>query len=179
MFDENMYKAEEIDDEKLKKISSKIINDEKLKFQFYDKLRKKLSDKIPDLNKPESLEIKDFLFLLPDFFILFTRLFIDKRVPTNKKIILSCILGYLVMPIDIIPDFIPVIGYLDDFIIAVLGVDMLLSDIDSDIIADNWPGKQNILELLRFLIDKIENSIHNPLLRNIKLLLKKFGGSND
>lgn len=173
-YDEKVYNAEEIDEEKLQKIASKVINDENVRFQFYEKLRKKLSDKIPDINEHGKLQIKDFLFFLPDFFILISRLFLDKRVPSGKKVLVSCLIGYIFMPIDLIPDFIPVIGYLDDLVIIILGLDMLLKDIDEQIIIDNWSGSQNVIELIKILIDKIENSLHNPLFHAIKKILRKI-----
>lgn len=46
----------------------------------------------------------------------------DTRVPIFAKIIISLILGYILSPIDLIPDFIPVIGYLDDLILLPLGI---------------------------------------------------------
>jgi uncharacterized membrane protein YkvA (DUF1232 family) len=49
---------------------------------------------------------------------LYKNLLADKRTPLPAKILLWCTVGYLVMPFDIIPDFIPVLGLLDDIIIA-------------------------------------------------------------
>jgi len=98
----------------------------------------------------------------------------DRRVPKNKKIIISCILGYLVMPIDLIPDFIPVLGFIDDLIIVVLGINILLTEIDKKIILDNWPGKHNLLEIIKTLSLKIEETVQAPFLRKMKSMLEKF-----
>ncbi|MCK9330898.1 MAG: DUF1232 domain-containing protein [Candidatus Cloacimonetes bacterium] len=173
--DDKIYDSEEIDEEKLKNIADKVINDEDLKFKFYEKLRKKLSDKLPNTEDPTKLQLKDFLFFLPDFFILVTRLFLDKRIPSNKKVLVASLIGYSVMPIDLIPDFIPIIGYIDDLVIMILGLDMLLKDIDEQILIDNWPGNQNVISLIRMIIEKIESNIQDPLFNIIKRILRRIG----
>ncbi len=53
--------------------------------------------------------------------VLFWRLFRDRRVPLPAKLVLPLVGLYLLMPLDLIPDFIPVIGYLDDLLVVVLG----------------------------------------------------------
>ncbi len=173
--DEKVYTSEEIDEEKLRNIAGKIVNDEDLKFRFYERLRKKLCDKFPDTEDPEKLQLKDFLFFLPDLFILVTRLFFDKRIPSNKKVLVSCLIGYVVMPIDLIPDFIPIIGFIDDLVILILGLDMLLKDIDEQILIDNWSGNQNVIFLIRAIIEKIESNIQDPVFRTIKKILRGIG----
>ncbi|MCL2065013.1 MAG: DUF1232 domain-containing protein [Candidatus Cloacimonetes bacterium] len=143
--------------------------------KFYDKLRKKVCKNTPDTNQIESLDIKDLLFLLPDFVILFSRILADNRVSRKQKLVLSCILGYIIMPLDLIPDFIPGLGHLDDLIIAIYGVHYLLTVVDRQIIVDNWPGKNNILDSINVLIYKIDTTIYSPILKKIKYILLKFG----
>ncbi len=56
---------------------------------------------------------------VPDCLVLFRRLAADPRVPRRRKLLLAALAGYLVFPLDLIPDFLPVIGQLDDaFVIA-------------------------------------------------------------
>ncbi len=57
---------------------------------------------------------------IPDCLVLFRRLLADGRVPRVRKLALVLMLGYLVLPIDLIPDFIPVAGQLDDAILVAL-----------------------------------------------------------
>lgn len=61
----------------------------------------------------------------------------DKRTPKLGKIVLSLAIGYLFLPFDLIPDFIPVIGHLDDVIIIPLLIFLALKLIPKEIIADN------------------------------------------
>jgi uncharacterized membrane protein YkvA (DUF1232 family) len=55
---------------------------------------------------------------IPDCLILVRRLLRDRRVPRRSKLLLGALAGYLVLPIDLVPDVIPVAGQLDDAIIA-------------------------------------------------------------
>ena len=50
----------------------------------------------------------------------------DPRVPWYAKVLAACVVGYALSPIDLIPDFIPVLGYLDDLVLIPLGVVMVL-----------------------------------------------------
>jgi len=59
-------------------------------------------------------------------FVLFWRLWTDKRVPLSAKLLLPGMALYLVIPFDLIPDFIPVLGYLDDLLVIVLGLWLFL-----------------------------------------------------
>ena len=60
----------------------------------------------------------------------------DDRVPWYVKLFTACIVAYAFSPIDLIPDFIPILGYLDDVIILPLGIMFALKMIPKDVIAD-------------------------------------------
>ncbi|MFC7366253.1 MULTISPECIES: YkvA family protein [Bhargavaea] len=60
----------------------------------------------------------------------------DKRVPIHAKIFTACVVAYAFSPIDLIPDFIPIIGYLDDIILVPLGVMFALKMIPKEVITD-------------------------------------------
>ncbi|MFB6466725.1 YkvA family protein [Cytobacillus sp. Hz8] len=61
----------------------------------------------------------------------------DKRTPWYAKVIAICVVAYAFSPIDLIPDFIPVLGYLDDLVIVPLGISLALKLIPQHIIEDN------------------------------------------
>jgi uncharacterized membrane protein YkvA (DUF1232 family) len=61
----------------------------------------------------------------------------DKRTPWFPKVLAICVVAYAFSPIDLIPDFIPVLGYLDDLLIVPLGISLTLKLIPQQIIADN------------------------------------------
>ena len=61
----------------------------------------------------------------------------DPRVPWYAKALAFCVAGYALSPIDLIPDFVPVLGYIDDLIIVPLGILIVLKLIPPDIIAEH------------------------------------------
>jgi uncharacterized membrane protein YkvA (DUF1232 family) len=60
----------------------------------------------------------------------------DPRVPWYGRVLAACIVGYAFSPIDLIPDFVPVLGYLDDLILIPLGIALLLKVIPSEVMAE-------------------------------------------
>ena len=60
----------------------------------------------------------------------------DPRVPWYAKLIAVCVIGYAFSPIDLIPDFIPVLGYVDDLVLVPLGIALVLKMIPGEVMAD-------------------------------------------
>lgn len=83
---------------------------------------------------------------IPDCMVLVRRLIGDPRVPRRRKLVLVALLVYLALPIDLVPDFIPVVGQLDDVIIAALAVRYALRAGGPDLLAQHWPGPDRSLE---------------------------------
>jgi uncharacterized membrane protein YkvA (DUF1232 family) len=88
---------------------------------------------------------------VPDCIVLFRRLLADPRLPQRKKVIVAALIPYLVLPFDLVPDFIPIAGYLDDAVIVALVLRHVLRGSDRELIEAHWPGPQESLALiLRF-----------------------------
>ena len=77
---------------------------------------------------------------IPDCIVLFRRLLKDQRVPRRRKLLLAALIGYLAMPIDIVPDFITVAGQLDDAIIVALVLRSVLRAGGPQLLREHWPG---------------------------------------
>jgi len=84
--------------------------------------------------------MKDLLLVLPRLARMIASLVGDRHVPTAAKVALGVVAVYLASPVDLIPDFIPFIGYLDDAILAAIVVDALVNSIDRSILLRYWPG---------------------------------------
>jgi uncharacterized membrane protein YkvA (DUF1232 family) len=85
---------------------------------------------------------------VPDCIVLFRRLLADPRVPRRKKLILAALIPYLVLPFDLVPDFIPVAGYIDDAVIVALVLRHVLRGSDRELIEAHWPGPQESLRVI-------------------------------
>jgi uncharacterized membrane protein YkvA (DUF1232 family) len=83
---------------------------------------------------------RDLVLLLPRLARMIGSLVTDPAVPTMAKVALAAAALYLVSPIDLIPDFLPFVGYVDDLILAAVVVDGLLNFLDRSLILKYWPG---------------------------------------
>ncbi|MDQ3090822.1 MAG: YkvA family protein [Actinomycetota bacterium] len=85
---------------------------------------------------------------IPDCIVLFRRLLGDDRVPRRNKLLLAALIGYLAMPVDLVPDFIPVAGQLDDAIIVALVLRTVLRAGGPQLLREHWPGPPASLNAL-------------------------------
>jgi uncharacterized membrane protein YkvA (DUF1232 family) len=85
---------------------------------------------------------------VPDCAVLFRRLLGDQRMPRRSKLLLPALIAYLASPIDLVPDFIPVAGQLDDAIIVALFLRAMLRSGGEELVREHWPGRAVSLELL-------------------------------
>jgi uncharacterized membrane protein YkvA (DUF1232 family) len=90
--------------------------------------------------------LRELLLLLPQLAGLIARLTADPRVPRRVKLLLGVVAVFLASPIDLVPDFIPVLGYLDDVVLVAIVLDGLLNHVDREIVLKHWPGDAASLE---------------------------------
>lgn len=90
--------------------------------------------------------MRQLLLILPHMAVLVGRLIADPAVPTRAKVVLGATAAYLANPVDLIPDFIPFLGYLDDAILVAIILDGLLNHLDQDLVLKHWPGDAQTLE---------------------------------
>jgi len=86
--------------------------------------------------------------LVPDCIVLVRRLAADERVPRRNRLALAALAAYLVMPFDLIPDFVPVAGYLDDAILVVLVLRTVVRAAGRPVLIQHWPGRPRGLQIL-------------------------------
>ena len=85
---------------------------------------------------------------IPDCIIFFKNLMQDKRVSGKYKFVLALLIGYLAFPIDLVPDFIPIAGQLDDAVIVALVLRFVLKGAGPELAAKHWPGPESSLNML-------------------------------
>jgi uncharacterized membrane protein YkvA (DUF1232 family) len=96
-------------------------------------------------------EARALATFIPDCIVLVTRLAHDPRIPRRRKLLLLALVAYLALPFDLVPDFIPVAGQLDDAIIVALVLRSLVRAGGEDLIRELWPGpEQSLALILRF-----------------------------
>ena len=85
---------------------------------------------------------------IPDCLVLLRRLIADQRVPRRRKVALVLLAGYLALPIDLVPDFVPVLGQLDDVLVAALALRYALGGAGEALLREHWPGPEESLTLV-------------------------------
>ena len=90
--------------------------------------------------------------LVPHCIVLGRRLLGDPRVLLRHKLALGLLVGYLASPLDLVPDFIPLIGYLDDAALVVVVLRALVRSSGPELLREHWPGSSRGLELVLRLI---------------------------
>ncbi|MFA9399415.1 MAG: YkvA family protein [Clostridiaceae bacterium] len=132
VYTEEKEKAEE-KKEKLKKVNTKD--------DYYGNFRRTIDGKIPEKYK----KIYELSIMVPDIIDLFWRLLKDKRVPIKNKALIAATASYLVLPIDIIPDYIPFVGKIDDIALSFFALNKILQEVSNDIIVDNYQGDEDLV----------------------------------
>lgn len=94
---------------------------------------------------------KETLLALPRIAMLIPKLMKDKRVPARTKAALAGLAVYLISPWDLIPDFIPGLGQLDDAVVALLFVDGILNHVDDEVLVEHWTGEIRTLRRVQDL----------------------------
>jgi uncharacterized membrane protein YkvA (DUF1232 family) len=101
------------------------------------------------IGRPDDLSLRDAARLLPDVVRLLRRLATDPTVPRGTRARLWLLLAYLVMPFDLVPDFIPVLGYADDAIIVAIALRSVTRRAGTVAIERHWPGTPDGLAAVR------------------------------
>jgi uncharacterized membrane protein YkvA (DUF1232 family) len=90
--------------------------------------------------RPDGTTLRDSARIVPDAIRLITRLSRDRMLSRPIGLRLLTLVGYLAMPIDLVPDFIPVLGYADDAIVIGIVLRSVIRRAGPDIVRQHWPG---------------------------------------
>jgi uncharacterized membrane protein YkvA (DUF1232 family) len=101
--------------------------------------------------RPEQATLTDLLRLLPDVLRLVRRLAADRTLPRGVRTRLWLLLAYLALPFDLIPDFVPVVGYADDAILVAVVLRSVIRHAGPDSLNRHWPGTPDGLQAIERL----------------------------
>lgn len=82
---------------------------------------------------------------VPDCVVLFRRLLADDRVRRRDKLLLVALVPYLLLPFDLVPDFIPVAGQLDDAVLVAFVLRRVIRSAGAQVVEEHWPGPHTSL----------------------------------
>jgi uncharacterized membrane protein YkvA (DUF1232 family) len=135
--------------------------------RIYDRCRARLAGVLSSKLPSKCQKAREVLFLLPDLAVLIFRLLKHPRVPARAKVKLGLAFAYLGLPVDVLPDFVPVLGQLDDLIIATTAVHNILKTTPEEVVRENWSGCLDVLEGVQRVLDMVSDIMGNRLTRMI------------
>jgi uncharacterized membrane protein YkvA (DUF1232 family) len=103
------------------------------------------------VKRPRGSLLTESLRLLPDLLRLLRRLSVNRELPTGVRLRLAMLAVYLAIPVDLIPDFIPILGYADDAIVVVVALRSAARRAGPDALDKHWPGTPEGLHAVRRL----------------------------
>jgi uncharacterized membrane protein YkvA (DUF1232 family) len=114
--------------------------------RLYDRLRSQLARVEPGA----ASGVRDLVLLLPDLTVLLARLLRDRRVPRGPKLVALLGLGYVLSPIDLLPEvLLGPIGLVDDLLVVSAALSRLLNDVHPDVVRSHWSGKGDALDAIQ------------------------------
>lgn len=108
-------------------------------------------------------KMRELLLFIPNLMRLLLGLLRDERVSQADKAILAGIIMYVIVPLDVIPDFIPFIGQVDDSYLLAISILRLLNRADRRVVMDHWKGERNIKELVDGIAKVAEFFLPKPV----------------
>jgi len=130
--------------------------------RLYDRLR----SRVVGPGRPTRSGLGDLLLLLPDLTVLLARLLRDPRVPLRSKIVAVAGLGYVLSPIDLVPEiFLGPFGLVDDLLVVGTALSQLLHDVHPDVVRSHWSGKGDALDAIQRISAWSRSTLRNRLRR--------------
>src|SRR5688572_19567713 len=110
--------------------------------------------------------------MLPNLLKLLGRLLKDPRVPRRSKLLLGGSLAYVMSPIDVLPDFIPVAGVMDDVFLVAFALNHLIERAGHEIVVEHWDGPQDVLGMIQSVLQTVTDVV--PV--RIRRMMSKLAG---
>ena len=92
--------------------------------------------------------MKNLLLFVPNMLLLAARLMIDPRVPVTERVLVAGAILYALIPLDFIPDVLPLVGQIDDAYLVSLSLLRLMTVTDPRVVREHWRGGGDVVELV-------------------------------
>lgn len=121
--------------------------------------------------KAKKKRLRELLLFVPKLMKLLYDLLKDPRVSRADKAILAGVIMYVIVPIDVIPDFVPFVGMVDDSYLIAISLLRLLNRADRQVVLEHWKGGVDIKQLVEnianiagyFMPEKMRNALHGRI----------------
>jgi uncharacterized membrane protein YkvA (DUF1232 family) len=107
--------------------------------------------------------LQESLLLIPNFLKLLYRLSKDPAVSTTDRALLAGTIGYVLLPLDFLPDMIPFLGQVDDVLLVALVVKRLMESVSHDVLEGYWDGDVRLLIWIERIIDLSRHVVPPPI----------------
>ena len=114
--------------------------------------------------------IREVVMLVPNLGKLVARLAADPRVPVRAKVFAGIAVAYAFSPIDVVPDFIPLLGKTDDILLMALALRYVIEEAGVAVVREHWDGPDQVLTVTIDLIGAITDTVPRP----IRMALNRF-----
>lgn len=107
---------------------------------------------------------------VPNMVKLLWRLLRDPRVPRRTKLVVGAAVAYVASPIDLIPEFVPVVGLADDLLLMAFAINRMVESAGEDVVLEHWDGSRDLLELVRSVLEVASDFVPARLRKTIARL---------
>jgi uncharacterized membrane protein YkvA (DUF1232 family) len=104
------------------------------------------------LLRPKDVPVREILRVIPDLLRLLRSIITDRTAPLDVRFVIGFLFVWIVSPIDVIPEFLPVIGPLDDVIVAVVALRYVRRRMGNEDLRGRWPGSADGFAVLQRVI---------------------------
>ena len=108
-------------------------------------------------------QLRKLAMTLPNLAKLLVRLARDPRVPVRAKVVAAAAAAYAISPIDLVPDFIPLIGRGDDVVVVALALDFLIAEAGVAVVREHWDGSDEVLSLVVDVVGMVAGLVPRPV----------------
>lgn len=114
-------------------------------------------DQIIDPAIPARVEmsrlVRDAVFMLPNLLKLLTRLLRDPRVPRRSKLVVGAAVAYVASPVDLVPEFVPLLGFADDVLLVAAALNHLVKVAGEEVVLEHWDGPHDLLGMVEAILE--------------------------